>query len=55
MDSFFQGKHVSEQLQEEDVNVYMITNSDHHVYFDEPEQTTLLIVDDFTHSGIIVS
>jgi pimeloyl-ACP methyl ester carboxylesterase len=48
MDTNFNGKYVSEQLNEIGAKVYMVDNCGHHLYFDNPTDTLEYILDDFS-------
>ena len=53
MNTYFQGLHISEQLQEKQIKVYIVADASHQIWLDQPEETMKLLIEDFTESGII--
>jgi len=51
-DSGFNGRKVSEQLIQKGHRVYVVSNSGHHMYNDNAEETIECLLDDFAKSGM---
>mmetsp|Transcript_16731 Transcript_16731/g.14649 ORF Transcript_16731/g.14649 Transcript_16731/m.14649 type:complete len:124 (-) Transcript_16731:61-432(-) len=52
IDSSYSGKKCSEILIQKGIRVFIVPNSGHHIYNDNPEEATKMIVKDFQMSGI---